>query len=149
MSQECRGSDFVFTVPDDWVERSMIGYSAPPSPERPMTPNILIAVNHIPADEELGGFVNRQIEDLGRRAAGFTLSLRRDARLDGAECVEIVFHWQGGDQGTIKQRQVYARRPGNRVVSVTHTAREQDFADCDGLFLDMLRNFVWTEPSTQ
>ncbi len=143
MAQECRGSDFVFSVPDDWVERSMIGFAAPASPERPMAPNILVAVNQIPPDEALGHFVNRQIEDIGRRAAGFTLALRRDARLDGAESVEIVFSWQGGEQGLIKQRQVYSRCPGNRVISVTHTAREADFADCDGVFLEILRNFAW------
>ena len=146
MGQEGRGRDFSFSVPDDWVERSMIGYSAPPSPERPMASNILVSVGEIPPDEELGSFVNRQIEDLGRRATGFTLALRRDARLDNSPCVEIVFSWQGGDQGVIKQRQIYVRRPGNRIVSVTHTAREQDFAGCNATFLEMLSNFSWTEP---
>ncbi len=109
-----------------------------------MTPNILVSVDQIPPEEELGSFVNRQIEDMGRRASGFMLALRRDARLDGAESVEIVFSWQGGEQGTIKQRQVYSRRTGNRIINITHTAREADFAGCDGEFLDMLRNFAWT-----
>ena len=145
MGQQCRGSDFVFPVPDTWVERSMIGFSAPPVSDRAVSPNILVSVAEIPAEEQLANFVDRQVEDLGRSAEQFRLSLRRDVRLDGAEGVEIVFSWMGGEQGLIKQRQVYARRTVKKVLSVTHTAREQDFAACDSLFLDMLRDFAWTD----
>lgn len=145
MTQDCHGSDFVFPVPDDWVERSMIGYAAPPAPDRLMTPNILVAINQMPDGEALDVFVTRQVDDLKARAAGFVLKLRRDARLDGTPCVEIVFAWQGGEAGRIQQRQVYALRPAGRVISITHTAPEAEFAAEDPHFLDMLSHFAWTE----
>ncbi len=144
MAQDCHGSDFVFPVPDDWVERSMIGFSAPAAPGRAITPNTLVATNQMPEGETLDGFVTRQVDDLQSRASGFALKLRRDARLDGVACIEIVFAWQGGEVGRIQQRQVYALRPGDRVVSITHTAPEAEFAGTDALFLDMLRHFAWT-----
>ena len=147
MAQDCHGSDFVFPVPDNWVERSMIGYSAPPSPGQAMTPNALVAINQMPEGETLDSFVSRQVEDLRSRASGFALKLRRDARLDGVACIEIVFAWQGGETGRIQQRQVYAIRPGQRVISITHTAPEAEFARSDSLFLAMLSQFAWKQPA--
>ncbi len=144
MAQFGRGRDFAFSVPDDWVERSMIGYSAPPSPERPMAPNVLVSIVDVAADEDLGNFVTRQIEDLEHRVSGFNLALRRDAKLDGAPCVEIVFSWQSGDE-PVKQRQIYVCRAGKRLVTITHTARERDFAAANPAFLEMLRDFSWRE----
>ena len=147
MAQDCRGSDFVFPVPDGWVERSLIGYAAPAAPGAALTPNALVAINQMPPDETLDAFVTRQVEDLSARASGFALKLRRDARLDGVPCIEIVFAWQGGDLGRIQQRQVHAQRPGGRVVSITHTAPEAEFAGTDAVFLDMLRHFAWSGPA--
>lgn len=143
MAQDCHGSDFVFPVPDDWVERSMIGYSAPPAQGRPITPNTLVATNQMPDGETLDAFVTRQVADLQARASGFNLKLRRDARLDGVACIEIVFAWAGGKSGRIQQRQIYALRPGGRVISITHTAPEAEFAACDKQFLAMLSAFAW------
>ena len=145
MGQDCRGTDYVFPVPDNWVERSMIGYAAPPAPDKKLAPNILVATNQMPSDEMLDSFVTRQVADLQSRAQGFALKLRRDARLDGVACVEIVFALQGGEAGRIQQRQVYVQRPGGRVLSITHTAPEAEFAACDEVFLTMLRQFAWTQ----
>jgi hypothetical protein len=143
MAQDCHGSDFVFPVPDDWVERSMVGFSAPVTPGSPITPNTLVATNQIPEGEALDAFVTRQVDDLRARASGFVLKLRRDARLDGVPCVEIVFTWQGGEAGIIQQRQVYVARPGGRVISITNTAPEADFAAHDADFLETLSHFAW------
>jgi hypothetical protein len=143
MAQDCHGSDFVFPVPDDWVERSMVGFSAPARPGNPITPNTLVATNQMPEGEALDAFVTRQVEDLRARAAGFVLKLRRDARLDGVACIEIVFTWQGGEAGAIQQRQVYVERPGGRVISITNTAPEAEFAAQDHQFLAMLSQFAW------
>ena len=145
MNQLARGRDFAFQVPDDWVERTMIGYSSPPAPDRAVTPNVLVSVGEIAPGEEIGSFVDRQVEDLSHRTVQFTLLLQRPVRLDGANGVEIVFTWSGGEQGTIKQRQVYARRGPNRVLSITHTAREQDFASSDPVFIGMLDQFAWDD----
>lgn len=143
MAQDCHGSDFVFPVPDDWVERSMIGYSAPAAQGRPITPNTLVATSQMPDGETLDEFVTSQVADLQARASGFNLKLRRDARLDGVACIEIVFAWAGGEAGRIQQRQVYALRPNDRVVSITHTAPEAEFSACDRQFLAMLDAFAW------
>ena len=143
MAQDCHGSDFVFPVPDDWVERSMIGYSAPFRPGRALAPNTLVAINQIPDGETLDSFVARQMDDLKSRAAGFAIKLSRSTQLDGIPCIEVVFAWHGGEAGRIQQRQVYAQRPGRRLVSITHTAPEAEFAEDDKLFVDMLAGFAW------
>ena len=144
MGQDCRGTDYVFPVPDAWVERSMIGYAAPQAADTKLAPNILVATSQMPPEETLDAFVTRQVADLQSRAQGFALKLRRDARLDNVACIEIVFAWQGGEAGRIQQRQIYVRRAGDRVLSITHTAPEADFATCDDIFLTMLRQFAWT-----
>jgi hypothetical protein len=110
-----------------------------------MAQNILVSVGQMAPEETLAAFVDRQVDDVRGHARGFQLRSRRDARLDGEAGTEIVFSWHEGD-GPIRQRQVYARRPGERVVSVMHTARDTDFAGCDGVFTEMLRDFAWSKP---
>ena len=119
----------------------MIGYSAPARPGPPDHAQHAGRDQPDAEGETLDAFVTRQVADLQARASGFNLKLRRDARLDGVACIEIVFAWAGGDSGRIQQRQIYALRPGDRVISITHTAPEAEFAGFDGL--SATSSFAW------
>jgi len=142
MSQTCRTTDFAFHVPDDWVDRSMVAWSAPPGTDRKTPPNVMVAYDRPRAEESLGTYVNRQLKDLTARATKFHLDTRRDVMLSGRAAVELVFHWDAGN-GMIKQRQIYSLLPDGRSITIVNTARLTDFPDADAEFMVMLNSFGW------
>lgn len=147
MPQTCRTRDFSFQVPDDWMDRSMIAWSAPADNDSPLAPNIMIAYDRPKSGETVGAYVNRQLQDLSTRAQGFQLELRRDVMLAGRQAVEIMFQWNSGN-GIIKQRQLYSGLPDGRCISIVNTAPALRFAESDKQFLAMLDSFTWPAPET-
>lgn len=145
MPQLCRTRDFSFQVPDDWTDRSMIAWAAPPDDSGPVAPNIMVAYDRPRPGEDAGAYVNRQLQDLAGRANGFQLELRRDVMLAGRQAVEIVFRWNAGAD-IVKQRQLYSLLPDGRVISIVNTAPAPRFADADKLFVAMLNSFAWPAP---
>ncbi|WP_029013146.1 DcrB-related protein [Niveispirillum irakense] len=145
MPQTCHTRDFSFQVADDWVDRSMIAWSAPIDGRGPTAPNLMIAYDRPPPEETVGAYVNRQLQDLSTRAQGFQLELRRDAMLAGQAAVEIMFQWNSGS-GIIRQRQIYSLLPDGRCICIVNTAPADRFADSDKQFLAILDSFVWSGP---
>ena len=142
MPQPCQTNDFRFHVPNEWVDRTMVAWSAPPAPGNQVAPNILVAYDKPRTGETLASYVDRQLKDLSSKARRFGLDLKRDVSLAGQPAVELVFHWD--NNGTfLKQRQIYALVPGGRVISIVNTARQQDFDTAEPQFLQMLNSFSW------
>jgi hypothetical protein len=136
-----QNSDFSFAVPDDWIDRSIIAWSAPLS-RSPVPPNFMIAYDKVRTGEEFGTYVNRQLADLSKSAQNFHLELRRDLEFQGRPAVELMFRWNA-PAGTMKQRQLYSHMPDSRVVNLTCTAREAEFAATDQSFHQILQSFSW------
>ncbi|MDZ5645695.1 DcrB-related protein [Nitrospirillum sp. BR 11828] len=145
MPQTCRTPDFSIQLPDSWIDRSMIAWSAPPS-GGPVVPNIMVAYDRPQAEEGLGAYVNRQLKDLIARARSFQLITRQDVMLAGRPAVELLFQWDGG-AGPIKQRQVYSLLPDGRCITIVNTARLTEFADADAQFMQILNSFAWPAPA--
>jgi hypothetical protein len=142
MTQPCQTNDFRFSVPDQWVDRSMVAWSAPPAPGNPVPPNILVAYDKPRAGEDLATYVDRQLKDLSGKAQKFRLHLKQDVTLANQPAVEVVFSWDSGS-ATLKQRQIYALVPGGRVISIVNTARLAEFEAAELQFLQMLNSFTW------
>jgi hypothetical protein len=136
-----QNSDFSFTVPDDWIDRTIIAWSAPLT-RSPIPPNFMIAYDKLRAAEELGTYVNRQLADLSKSAQNFQLELRRDVQFQGRPAVELIFRW-AAPAGAMKQRQLYAQMTDGRVINLTSTARESEFQAADQIFLETLGSFRW------
>ncbi|MDR3435272.1 DcrB-related protein [Telmatospirillum sp.] len=145
MPQVCQNKDFSFHVPEDWVDRSMVAWSAPPGPGKQIVPNVMVAYDRPRVEETLGIYVNRQLKDLMARAQKFHLETRRDVMLAGRPAVELLFQWDSGT-GAIKQRQIYSLLPDGRSITIVNTARTQEFPAVDAKFLDMLNSFGWAPP---
>lgn len=145
MPQHSQTEDFRIEAPDDWIERSMIVWSAPPMPGNALAPNVLIAYDKPRVGETLVSYVDRQMKDLGAKAQRFQLELRRDVTLSDRPAVEVMFRWDSGG-GFLKQRQLYSLASGGRVISIVNTARQQDFDAAEPKFLSVLNSFVWAEP---
>lgn len=139
--QVCRVSGLAFNVPQGWIDRTVVVWSAPPS-SSPVPPNFAVAYDRPKPDEALPEYAERQIADLARAAQGFELELRREIVFAGRPAVEVIFRW-GAAPGVMQQRQVYCALPDGRVVSVASTARAADFAQADREFRRILRSLRW------
>lgn len=137
--REVKNSDFSFTVPSDWIDRTIIAWSAPLT-SSPVPPNFIVAYDKLQPGEDFGVYVNRQLGDLGRTAKTFQLDLRRDIQFRDRPGVELMFHWDAGP-GTMKQRQVYSQLTNGRIVNLSCTALESDFQSADETFRSILSSF--------
>lgn len=134
-------ANFRFDVPADWVDRSIVVWSAP-ADAAAVPPNFVIAYDRPHDGEGLGEYVTRQIGELGRTADGFQLDVRRDLPFGGRPAVEVTFRWAAGP-GTMQQRQIFSILPDGRVASIASTAAAADFAAADATFLEILKSFRW------
>jgi hypothetical protein len=142
MPHMSRTRDFHFELPEDWIDRTMVIWSAPPIAGQQVTPNIVIAYDTLGVGEDLAEFVNRQLKQLMTKGKSFHLDVRRDTLLDARAAVELVFRWDSGT-GMLKQRQIYSSLPDRRVVTFVHTAGGADFDRADPQFAEIQKTFRW------
>lgn len=141
-----RTRDFHFNLPDDWVDRTMIAWSARPVPGQAVTPNILVAYDALRDGEDLAGYINRQLKELMGKAKKFQLDLRQDTLLSGRSAVELVFRWDSGAKA-LKQRQIYALLGDGRAMTLVNTAAAGDFEKAEPYFQAMRESFAWNDPA--
>ncbi|HKU94184.1 MAG TPA: DcrB-related protein [Vineibacter sp.] len=144
MSQFCRQPEFSFQLPDDWISRTVISWSASPAAGYRVTPNVVVAYDKPRPGEDLDTYANRQLKDLSASAQQFHLDLRRHVVLGGRPAIEVIFHWQNGDS-IHKQQQIYNLLPDGRVVLIANLASSGDFPAVEPLFRNILGSFVWTD----
>ncbi len=144
MPHTTRTRDFQFELPDDWIDRTMVAWSARPTPGHAVAPNILIAYDALPEGDDLPAYVNRQLKELMTKARKFQLDLRQDILLSHKPAIELVFHWDMGN-GLLKQRQIYSMLSDRRVVTWVNTAAADEFEQHEPLFTSMRNSFSWNE----
>ena len=146
MPHTSRTKDFHFDLPDQWIDRTMIAWSAPQSPGRAVAPNVLIAYDTPRNGETLAAYVDRQLRDLMSKAKKFQLDLRRDTELQGRKAVELLFQWDTGT-ALLKQRQIYSLLPDGRTLTLVNTATSAEFEQIEPQFSAIYNSFGWNEPS--
>lgn len=137
-----RHADFQLDVPDDWVDRTVVVWSAPATAAE-VPPNVVVAYDRPRSGEDLRAYATRQVADLARTAQQFRLDLRRDVTFAGRPAVEVVFEWMA-PPGVMRQRQLFSLLSDGRVTSVASTARASDFAVAEATFGRILASFRWT-----
>ncbi|MCU0827470.1 MAG: DUF1795 domain-containing protein [Tabrizicola sp.] len=141
---KCVTEDFTLTVPSDWADRSMITWVAPHSAARKVAPNVLCSQDMMKADEDLDGFVNRQLKELMTKVQDFDLVSRQSVAFGGRPAVLLDFRMK--PQGVmLQQRQVFFQSPANpRVVrTVVVTAARSDFPALEKTFESILQSVSW------
>jgi hypothetical protein len=144
MSFTERTQYFHFEVPEGWINRSMIVWSAPPQPGQAATPNVLVAYDALAEGEDLSHYVGRQLKELMSKGSNFHLDLRRDTVLDSQPAVELVFEWDTSS-ARLKQRQIYSLLADGRVMTFVNTAAAADFVRAESEFQQVARSFGWSE----
>lgn len=140
----CHTDAFTLTVPDDWVDRSMITWVAPPSAGYKVMPNLLCSKGEMQANEDLDRFVNRQLKDLMGQVRNFDLISRRNVLFGGRPAVELLFCMR--PQGImLKQRQLFFQTDpqGRTVNTVVLTAARDDYDALAPGFEQILNSVAW------
>ena len=115
----CRVSGLAFEVPQGWIERTIIVWSAPPS-FSPVPPNFVVAYDRPNPDETLAEYAERQFAELSGAVQGFELELRREIVFAGRPAVEIIFRKEAGDPEALAAREAeYKDRFANPFVSAS------------------------------
>jgi hypothetical protein len=143
MAHKAGTIDFSFEVPPDWVDRTMIAWSAPARPGDRVAPNVVVAYDALQHGEDLAGYVNRQLKQLMEKARKFHLDLRQDTNLAGRPAIEVMFHWDS-TTGTLKQRQIYTLLSDGRAATFVHTAAAANFEKAEPHFTEMMKSFAWS-----
>lgn len=140
----CQTDAFSLTVPDSWVDRSMITWVAPPAQAWKVLPNLLCSKGEMLAGESLGTFVNRQLKELMNQVKNFDLISRQDTLFGGVPAVEIVFSIKPQNI-MLKQKQIFFIPDQSKSIAhtVVFTAAKEDYAKLEGAFSQISNSISW------
>lgn len=130
--------DFEFSVPDNWVQRTVINWVAPAVLGK-LPASFGVSYDAIAPDEELLTYANRQIDSLRGMLKDWQLIEQRAIRIDGQEALSAVFSWTL-PSAKMMQRQSFVRLDKRRVVSIGCTAAAADFAAADSGWFETIQN---------
>lgn len=144
--QKCHTLRFDLDIPDEWADRSMITWVAPPSPKYKVLPNILCSSAQIQGAEDLDKFVNRQLKELMGQVKNFDLISRQKTMFGGVPAVELVFCMR--PQGImLQQRQIFFCPDLNdrTVYTVVATSAREDSETMAPVFEQILSSISWND----
>lgn len=120
--------DVAFKVPDHWDDRSVIAFSAPKDPKKPVAPNVVVTREKPNHGESLDEYANRQLVQNAKTVNRFRLLSHVKTTLGGAPAVEIGFAWEHDGLGlSIRQRHLIVQRSPH-MLSIVFMAIDTDYA---------------------
>lgn len=122
-------ADLRLTIPDDWTDRSVLVWSAPPG-TAPIPPNFVVSHDTMQPEESLTSYANRQLDSLRGNLQGWQLIEQIQDKIAGRPALSLRFSWQMGP-GRMMQRQSFVQLDGPRVISIGCTASEDGFDAAD------------------
>jgi hypothetical protein len=136
--------DLSLACPTEWVDRSVIVYSAPPDPVDPTAPRPNIAVRRdlIVDSRTLQVHALREMTALAKALPGFELLETAETQVGGIPALSYRFGWRS-PVGPLEQTftLVETRGAGKRTfTSVLTTARKADAPGARTLFEGVFRN---------
>ena len=110
--------DATLQLPDDC--RVAFVVTAPPAPGETFACNLVVTRDRLRPNEDLAGYVDRQLHELAKGLKRFKLHGRRDVEVDGTAGHEILCGCQGS-QGPLEQRLTFLPRGAGGVLTFTAT----------------------------
>jgi hypothetical protein len=140
--------DLAFDCPSDWLDRSLIVYSAPRDPTNPTPPNVI--ARRDPAGESVTLRVHalREITLLAKKLPGFDLLETEDTHVSDMPAAFYRFGWQS-PLGPLEQTiTIVERGTGGQRTFTTFltTARKTDAASARALFQAILQSVRFEAP---
>jgi hypothetical protein len=118
-----RSEVIAFEAPDDWEDKTIVAFSAPPQPGK-FSPNVVMTKDTLKSSETLRSYADRQIMELARRLEGFELVESGDRDVGGRPAMEYRFTWKS-EHAELHQHSVILA-VGTQILSFTGTAIHDD-----------------------
>lgn len=112
--------------PEGWYDKTMIIYSAPAEPGRPVAPNMVIARDALGAGETFREYCNRQIDGFRATLPHFHREDEGPGRVHDRDAFQILLTWTSG-AGVLRQRVFFISAGAGVVVTYTATAAAEDY----------------------
>ena len=122
---EKKYDDFAFSIPDEWVDRTIVSFSAPVGKKSKFAPNIVVTKDILDDIKPMEEYVDKQLVDLASQMEKFNLLKRNKITIDSLSAVELSYTWSGTN-GTIQQSQVFVI-VGKKMITFTATSFKDDF----------------------
>jgi len=113
--------DICFDVPEHWVNRTLVAFSAPT--DQPGAPNVVLTRDVLSQQDSVEEYADRQLHMLTMPLEGYRLHFKRHRQVDGAEAIDMRYSWSAGSERAL-QRQLVIRGAGDEVVCMTVTSAE-------------------------
>lgn len=112
--------------PAGWFDKTMIIYSGPPAPGRPLQPNIVVSRDAVLAGESFREYCNRQIAGFNGSLPGFAREEEGPGRVHDHDAFQILFTWDSG-AGKLRQRVFFIAAGGGVAVTFATTAAADEY----------------------
>ncbi|MFD1881391.1 DcrB-related protein [Paracoccus pacificus] len=123
-------ADLRLDLPEGWIDRSMLVWSAPPGEGGGTPPNVVISYDQMKVGEQLAGYVTRQTDSLRAALDQWTLIEQGATRVGGKPAIAVRFTWRMA-HGLMMQRQIFVELGKLRIASIGCTAGSENFDACD------------------
>jgi hypothetical protein len=118
--------------PTDWVDKSMIVYTAPAEPGA-SAPNMVVSRDALLPGETFREYCNRQVDAFRQTLPRFAREDEGPGRVHDLDAFQILFTWTSG-AGPLRQRVFFIAAGSGVVVTFAATAPADDFARHQGAF---------------
>lgn len=135
---EFGNKDFSFSLPDKWIDRSVIMWTGPAVLGK-VPPNFAVSYDQMQPDDDLLKYANRQIDSLRAALKDWQLIEQISIRIGGREALSALFSWNL-PQAKMMQRQSFVALDKRRIVSVGCTAQAAEFPAADSAWFQKIQN---------
>ena len=134
--QKFENDDFSFSVPDKWIERTVVMWSAPAVLGK-IPPNFAISYDIVKDGDDLLTYANKQIDSLRGALKDWQLVQQFSRKIGGKEALTAQFSWA---LPTVRmmQKQSFILLGKGRAISVGCTAPANDFPVVESTYFDVI-----------
>jgi hypothetical protein len=126
-----------FDVPAEWPDQTLNIFPSDDSGASEC--NLVISRDPVMDGEDVAGYVERQLKEMGKALPRLRLLGNEELELDGEPARRVEVSWLG-EQGSLRQSQVCAVREGRALV-LTLTVPERLYLKHSGKLDEVLESF--------
>jgi hypothetical protein len=131
--------DFNLSIPDEWVNRTIVAFAAPPDTNRRIAPNIVISQDLVKENESVKDYADQQLVEFAKTLKNFKLQNRQEIVLNALPAIELLFEWDNNNT-LLQQQQIFVVTKRPVVLSIVTTALKSEFSEMEPVFNSIIQS---------
>jgi len=137
-----------FDVPRDWLDRTIVAYSAPLRPGQDTAANLVLTRQELEPDDTLQSYAERHVDQVAERMDAFEIVDFDEREIGGRPAIACRVMSES-PTGSFAQVLAMVELPGRIVASFTLTSAEVDAAGMEPLFDRILSTVKVGQPAEE